>query len=191
MSPRTWPSLLVASFVLLAATYDARAAEKAGVRMADSLAVHGQTLQLNGLGVREATIFNIDVYVAGLYLPQRTSNVEAILRADQPKVLHLVFVHDVDRKKIAEAWSEGFEKNAGARLSGLRDRVEQLTGAMVDLKPGSSLTFGYAPDQGVEVAVNGLTKVVIKGSDFAEVLFAIWLGPNPPNRGLKTGLLGR
>jgi hypothetical protein len=186
-----WRSLALAISLLWTTAGTARAAEKAGVRMADTMTVRGQNLVLNGMGVREATIFNVDVYVAGLYVTQRTSDPAAILRGDQPKVLHLVFVHDVDRAKISDAWSEGFEKNAGSRLAALHDRVEQLKGAMVDLRPGSTLTFAYAPEHGVEVTVNGVSKLVISGQDFAEAFFTIWFGSNPPNRGLKSGLLGR
>jgi hypothetical protein len=32
------------------------------------ITVAGKTLTLNGMGLREATILNIDVYVAGLYV---------------------------------------------------------------------------------------------------------------------------
>jgi hypothetical protein len=167
------------------------AAEKAGVRVADTLTFHGQPLVLNGLGVREATIFNVDVYVAGLYVAARSSDPATLLRADQSKVLHLVFVRDVERDKIAEAWSEGFEKNAGARLTGLKSRVAELGAFMTDMKKGSTLTFSYAENQGVEVRVNGASKGTIAGQDFADVFFAIWLGPYPPNAGLKTGLLGK
>lgn len=183
---------VIACFVVFAlASPSATAAEKAGVRMPDTMKVHGEDLALNGLGVREATIFNVDIYVAGLYVAKRTADPAVLLRMDSPKALRLVFVHDVGRDKIADAWSEGFAKNAGARLPSLAERVEQLKNAMVELKPGSSLTFTYVPEQGLDINVNGASKGVIQGQDFAEVFFAIWLGPSPPNRGLKAGLLGQ
>ena len=57
---------LVLTVVLGAAT--ATAATKAGVTMPDSVTVETKTLSLNGLGLREATIFDVDGYVAGLYV---------------------------------------------------------------------------------------------------------------------------
>ena len=44
---------------------------------------------------------------------------------------------------------------------------------------------------GTTILVNGKTKGTIKGEAFARWLFAVWLGPNPPNAGLKQGLLGK
>ena len=36
-----------------------------------------------------------------------------------------------------------------------------------------------------------LGKTVIAGKDFADALFAIWLGEHPVDDGLKQGLLGK
>ncbi len=80
----------------------------------------GQSLVLNGLGVREATIFKVDVYVAGLYLRQRSSDPSQILKTDESKVLDMVFVHDVSRDQMVDAWREGFEKKAGREGSSAR-----------------------------------------------------------------------
>ncbi len=168
----------------------ASAAERAGVRMPDTLDTRGQNLVLNGLGVREATIFNVDVYVAGLYLRQRSSEPSQILKTDEPKTLHMVFVHDVSRDQMVEAWRDGFEKNAGTRLASMGSRVTQLGAWMADRKKGSTLTFAYLPGEGVEVRVDGAVKGTLAGDDFAQALFSIWLGAQPPNKGLKVGLLG-
>ena len=61
---------------------------------------------------------------------------------------------------------------------------------MTDMKTGQRLAFVHKPGAGVQVDVNGTVKGTIKGDDFAKAFFGIWLGANPPNPGLKTGLLG-
>ncbi len=38
---------------------------------------------------------------------------------------------------------------------------------------------------------NGVKKGTIEGHDFKKALFGIWLGDNPADSGLKTGLLGK
>jgi len=43
----------------------------------------------------------------------------------------------------------------------------------------------------VQVEFKGDVKGVVPGADFAQALFRIWLGPSPPNAGLKEGLLGK
>jgi hypothetical protein len=159
--------------------------------MADQTTVHGQNLVLNGLGVREATVFHVDVYVAGLYLPQRSSDPSQILRSDEPKLVQLAFVHDVKRDQMTKAWQEGFQKNDGARISALQSRIDQLNGYMTDMKKGDTLGFAYIPGQGVEVRAGRVPKGTIPGDDFAQALFSIWLGAHPPNDGLKAGMLGR
>jgi hypothetical protein len=169
----------------------ASGAERAGVRMADQMNVRGQSLVLNGLGVREATMFNVNVYVAGLYVPQRSSDPSQILRPDEPKAVELVFVHDVRRDQMTKAWQEGFQKNVGPRLAALQPRIDLLNDWMTDMKKGDTLAFTYLPGQGVEVRAGRTVKGTIPGDDFAQALFGIWLGPHPPNEGLKAGMLGR
>ena len=38
--------------------------------------------------------------------------------------------------------------------------------------------------------MNGTVKGTIKGDDFAKAFLFIWLGPEPPNPEIKSGLLG-
>jgi hypothetical protein len=168
----------------------ALAAEKEGVRLPDTVTVGDKTLVLNGLGVREATVFNVNVYVAGLYLEAKTKNPADIIGSDaKAKRLDLVFVRDVDKGDITKAWREGFENNGGD-MKALGSRLGQLNAWMEDLKERDVLSFTYVPDTGVTVSVKGKTKGTIGGADFARALFSIWLGPKPPNSGLKKGLLG-
>jgi long-chain acyl-CoA synthetase len=167
----------------------ASAAECIGIDMPDSVTVDGETLTLNGLGLRKATIFSVKVYVAGLYLAAKSGDGGAIVSGDQPRHLVLRFVRDVDTGDIREAWQEGFEKNAAAKLAGLQARIDAMKALMTDFKEGDSLTFSYRPGTGTAILVNGDGKGEIEGADFASALIAIWLA-DPPNLSLKEGLLG-
>ena len=160
------------------------------VQFPDGVTAGGDALVLNGLGIRKATFLGIKVYVAGLYLPRKSGDAGAILRADGRWQLVLRFVRDVGASDIRDAFQEGFEKAAGDNLAGLRPRIEALKTRMVDFKTGQSLTFTGDPAAGVAVDVNGKGGAAIEGADFATALLAIWLGPKPPNEDLKTGLLG-
>lgn len=184
-------SVLVAAAALLALSAGPTAAGKlAGVTMPDQVTVAGKTLVLNGLGLREATALNVHVYVAGLYVEEPKADPQAIVRADEVKQLNLAFVLDVDRGNITDAWAEGFKKNVGEDPR-LTDRIERLNSWMTDMNVGDTLTFTYIPGTGTLVHLNGEQKGVLEGRDFAQALFSIWLGPEPPNSGLKKGLLGR
>jgi len=181
--------LVVGLFLLFAVPVSA--GKRAGVSMPDHITIHGKKLVLNGMGVREATIFNVDVYVAGLYLEKKSSNAQEIIRSEQIKRIHLRFVRDVDKSDMTEAWGEGFKKNAGGKLGALKSRIAKLNSWMADIKDGQTLTFTYVPDKGIQVHVKGAYKGTIQGADFAQVFISIWLGPHPPNKGLKKGMLGK
>ncbi|MEZ4360472.1 MAG: chalcone isomerase family protein [Kofleriaceae bacterium] len=183
------PVLALTLVVALAGT--AFAGEKAGVKMPDSIEVAGKKLALNGMGLREATWLDIDVYVAGLYLETVSSDAAKIISSVQVKRLTLKFVRDVDRGDIVKAWREGFKNNATVKVDTLKPLIDKLNSWMSDFDDGHTLTFTYVPDTGLEVNVNGKVKGTLKGADFANSLFAIWLGPKPPNKGLKKGLLGK
>ena len=183
----TLPLLLMAVFYLAAPVF---AKECKGVSFPEQTQVDGSRLTLNGLGLREATIFKVDVYVAALYLESKSGNPDDILKSAKSKRLILHFVRDVGRSDITKAWQEGFEANAGNALPSLQDRINTLNGWMTKVKTGERLSFTYLPGTGVQVDVAGTTKGALKGEDFARALFAIWLGANPPNPELKSGLLG-
>jgi hypothetical protein len=136
-------------------------------------------------------MFNVDVYVAGLYLERPSKDAAKILESDEVKVLHLRFVRDVGRDDVVSSFTDGFKKNASDLVPAIRPRIGQFTSWMPSFEDGSTITLTYVPDEGTRVAVNGRMKGTIKGADFARALFAIWLGPRPPNGGLKRGLLGR
>jgi hypothetical protein len=160
------------------------------VSFPDGVKAGGTDLVLNGLGLRKATMFKVKVYVAGLYLPEKSADAGKILGADQPWQLMLRFVHDVDASEIRDAFDEGFEKAAGNKLDALGKRIEALKAQMVDFGKGQYLSYTYDPAKGVVLDANGATGSAIDGADFATALLAISIGPEPPNQELKTGLLG-
>ncbi|MGM0577895.1 MAG: chalcone isomerase family protein [Myxococcota bacterium] len=189
MKRATW--MMLATAALLLAASPALAADKGGVTMPDRAELAGESLVLNGMGIREATIFKVDVYVAGLYLPKRTSSAAAILRSDGAKRVIMHFVRDVDREDIVEAWREGFEDNAGSKYSAMRPKVARLESWTTDVEEDDRVILDFLPGEGVRLSANGKAMGTIPGEDFARVLMAIWLGPEPPNEGLKEGMLGK
>jgi hypothetical protein len=183
-------NLLMAAAIALVSAGVAHGKDCKGVTFPDQIQAGGTTLALNGLGLRQATMFKVNVYVAALYVAKTSNDPNALLAASTPKELTLQFVRSVGASDIANGWSEGFEKNAKGELPALKDRIAMLNGWMGDIKSGQKMTFVYTPDTGVQVDVNGAVKGTIKGDDFARAFFSIWLGPEPPNPELKAGLLG-
>jgi hypothetical protein len=182
--------LAQAIMILALGTSTAQSRECKGADFAEQLQVDGSSLTLNGLGLRLATVFKVKVYVAGLYVAKTSADPNAILAATTPSELILHFVRNVDADDLKKAWSEGFEKNAKDQLTALQERIAILNGWMSTVKVGDRLTFIHKPGAGIQVDVNGAVKGTVKGDDFAKALLSIWLGPDPPNPGIKAGLLG-
>lgn len=187
------PAFAQAAFLLslcmaLAGTAAARDCD--GVSFPEQIQAHGQTLTLNGLGLRKATIFGIKVYVGALYLPHATGDAAAILASQQPVELELRFVFHVSAGQLRDAWQEGFEKSAPGELRRLQSRIAQLNGWMKAVGSGQRMTFLRIPGVGIQYSLDGAVQGTIPGDDFAKAFLAIWLGSSPPNPELRSGLLG-
>jgi len=161
-----------------------------GINFPEQAQVQASPLMLNGLGLRQATMLKVNVYVAALYVAQKSTDANAILASNTPKKLVLHFVRDVDGADLKKAWEEGFVSNAKEQMPALKTRIEKLKGWMADMKSGQQLAFTHTPGAGIEVDVNGAVQGTVEGDDFARAFLAIWLGAKPPNPALKAGLLG-
>ena len=183
-------NLRAAALLAALAAAPAHGKECKGVNFPDQTQAGGPALVLNGLGLRQATAFKVNVYVAALYVAQTSADANAILASNTRKELILQFLRDVGGVDLSKGWQEGFDNNAKTQLPALKERIEKLKRWMVDMKTGQRLTFVAKPGEGIEVNVNGAVKGTIEGDDFAKAFLSIWLGTVPPNPALKTGLLG-
>jgi hypothetical protein len=180
------PAIAAAALVAGAAS----GKECKGVNFPDQAQVEGSKLMLNGLGLRQATAFKVNVYVAALYVEKTSTDAKSLLGSNAPSELILEFVRNVGADDLRKGWSEGFEKNSKDQLAALKDRIAMLNGWMPDVKTGERLTFIHKPGTGLQVDVNGAVKGTIKGDDFARAFLSIWLGADPPNPEIKAGMLG-
>ncbi|MGF1562282.1 MAG: chalcone isomerase family protein [Geminicoccaceae bacterium] len=168
----------------------APASSCAGVSLPERVRVAGAEFVLNGIGVRKATLLQIEVYVAGLYLTHQVAEAEQILNGDLDWHLAMAFVRDVDAAKMRDAFTRGLAANSGDALEKLQPDIDQFTAAIVDVVEGQTVSFTHAQDSGVVIAVDGDARGRIDNPHFAEALLSIWLGPKPSDKALKTGLLG-
>ena len=179
---------LLAGLLSLALAGSALAADVGGVKVPDSVEIDGKTLKLNGAGIRKKAIFK--VYVAGLYVETPSKDGATILSSSQIKSMRLQMLRDVKGASVSGAIADGFALNSKAALPQLQPRLDQLAKMIPDLKEGDSLSLTWIPDKGTVVNVRGTDVGTIEGRDFADALFAVWVGPNPVQDDLKKGLLG-
>ena len=160
------------------------------VNFPENIVVGKTDLVLNGIGLRKATFLGIKVYVAGLYLPNKSKDAELILSSDQSWRLLLHFVRDVDSDDIQEALDEGFESATDGKVKAMQEDIDSINKLLPDLRDGDRLAFTHEVGKGVSVGYNNIAKGEVMGDHLAATMLAIWIGQEPPNEDLKAGLLG-
>ncbi len=182
---------MLLTLALLALASISHAGTLASVTLPDTVQAGSTTLVLNGMGLR--TKYMVKVYVAGLYLAQKSSDSAAILKPDAPKRIVMHFVRGVSKTQITDGFTESFQSNTPDAAKTLKPEIDRLFSALDSVKDGDEIVFTYLPATGTSVAITGQEKekLTISGPAFAEMLFSVWLGPNPPNAALKKGILGQ
>jgi hypothetical protein len=183
----------IALVIATAAPAQAKAAEVAGVAFEPSAQVAGETLQLNGAGLRER--FFVEVYAAGLYVPQRTSSAGALLAQEGPRRVVIAMLRDVGADQFSVAISDGLAANhTPAQLASLSKQIEAFQAnlaAIGEARSGDRIHFDYTPAAGTRILVNGAQKgAAIPGPELYRAVLRVWLGDAPVDAGLKRALLG-
>jgi len=165
------------------------AVEVEGVKLPDQVQLGGESLTLNGAGVRSKFIF--DIYVGALYLTSRTGDAGSAITMKGPKRVSMHFLYDeVSAEKLASGWSEGFEKNqSDASMAELHSRLETFNAMFPTVHEGDVISIDFLPGS-TKVFVCGEKMGEVPGEDFQRALLAVWLGDKPADGGLKKAMLG-
>src|SRR5687767_11728479 len=194
MTNRRHRNMIVGSLLGLAiATVAAQPLEVEGQKFEPTVQVGGQTLNLNGVGLRKRAIFK--VYVAGLYVPQKSTNPATLISDKGARRVSLRMLRDVDAGSFIDSFNEGLKNNlTETQLAALKTQTDSLTTTLKSIgeaKKGDTINFDYAPDGGTRISVNGQPRGdPIPGADFFSAVLRIWLGEKPADEGLKKGMLG-
>ena len=180
------------STVLLALSCGtAMAIDVAGVQLDETAKVGGKDLALNGTGVRSA--MSVKVYVAGLYLRERSKDADAVIASKDPKRLVLVFKRNLKSSIVLAAFRDGIRLNADpAELNKLAPRITQLEralNALDEAKSGDKLALDFPMDGSVDIIYNDKLVESIPGPEMGPAMLKIWLGYVPVADELKNGLL--
>lgn len=185
--------VLAAGLVAFGQVQAQQAVEMEGQKFESTVALGGQTLNLNGVGLRKRAIFK--VYVAGLYVGQKSTNAAAIVNDKGARRVSLKMVRDVEAQSFIDSFNEGLKNNTPeAQLNAMKPQVDALVStlkAIGEAKKGDAINFDYTPDGGTRITVNGQAKgSPIPGADFFSAVLRIWLGDKPADEALKKGMLG-
>jgi len=166
---------------------NANALSFADLTLKDNLSWNGQSLVLNGAGIRSKLF--IKVYVGALYVSKKSSDADSLIDSDGPKIVELTFLRDLDGEKISNAFREGFAKNCKLRCDDLKPKIEELAKAVPSIKKGQILQIAATMD-GVRLTLDEKTAADIKAADLGKEMIRIFIGKAPPTDELKKGLLG-
>lgn len=169
----------------------AHAATMDGVTLPDSYAAEGQTLKLNGIGVRTLTIFSVKIYVAGLYLATPSHDAQQIMKSSGTKVLMLKFLHAGSKADIQKEYREGEKTNCGSGGCNPADEgdFERLVAAAPAVAVGDTSTFIFT-SKGFRVLANDRDIGDYANPDLGERILAGFIGEHPPSTDLRSALLG-
>lgn len=162
-----------------------------GVDVPGTLSVNGEELVLNGAGNRSRWFMNL--YVGSLYLPENSSDADAIIAADEPMAITLHITSGmINSDRMTSATEEGFENATGGNTAPIREYIDQFMGVFEEeIEEGDIFNIAYVPDNGVKVYRNGeQTGEIDGGMAFKQALFGIWLSDSPAQGSLKEAMLG-
>lgn len=179
------PAGVLAGILLVALPASASRIE--GVDFADRISVGEVDLELQGLALLRYKVF-FKAYVAALYLAPDVET-ERVL-ADVPRRLEIEYFWEIPRHLFAEATRDGIARNVDrATFDAIAPRIERFNSFYADVRPGDRYQLTYRPGVGTELALNGESRGLVEGADFAAALFSIWLGDDPFSESMKQQLL--
>ena len=183
--------LILATLILF--TGSLNAAELNGVTMADIAEAEGSQLILNGIGLRKVRRFGIPikVYVAGLYLKEKSADSDAILKDDSVKKLVMEFVRPVDRKSLINAYREGYEKNCQVECDNM-SLFTEFKNLVVSVRKKNRVIFTFEKDQmTMESTGPNAKKGTLKSASLSKNVLALFINKkSPPTQEFRSAVLG-
>ena len=181
--------LLTSTLILMSPAI--KAGEIGGINMPEALETGQTKLYLNGAGIRKK--FFMDLYVAGLYLEEKSDDPEVIIEADEPMAIRLHIISSmITSKKMEKATREGFENATGGNIEPIKVQIEEfITVFKEEIKEDDIYDLIYVPGKGMKISKNNESRSIIKGFPFKKAMFGIWLSDKPAQKSLKKKMLGK
>jgi hypothetical protein len=177
--------------ILLLAIPAAFALEIQGINVPQQATVNGQTLTLNGAGVRTVSIAFIPIkaYVAAFYTPAPLKSEEAVLASPGPLQFTFTFLKSVNQGQVTDAWQSQIQASMTSTYPGIEKDKAAFVTMFGPIAQGGSEMIQLVGTE-TQIYDNGQLKGVIQGRDFQKAFLNMWFGSNPVQQDLKTALLG-
>lgn len=157
-----------------------------------SMQVAGQTLVLNGAGIRYKAMFQ--VYAAALYLEQTSTTPEGAQQLKGPKRIAATMLRDINATELGNLFTKGILDNnphqVTTQILPSLSRMSAVFARFKMLSAGDQFMVDRVPGKGMVLIVRGDPQHEPFDEAFFDAMLNIWLGPKPADRALKQALLG-
>jgi hypothetical protein len=162
-----------------------------GVKVLPQVAVEGQTLSLNGAGLRTVSIAFIPIkaYVAAFYSPSPLRSPRAVLASPGPLQFTFTFLKSVNQGQVTDAWQSQIRASMTNTYPGIEKDKAAFIGMFGPIRQGGSEMVQLIGTD-TRVFDGGQLKGTIAGTDFQKAFLSMWFGSTPVQPDLKAALLG-
>lgn len=162
-----------------------------GVAIPDSISIKGQSLQLNGAGLREISLLGVPIklYVASFYTPCRVHTLDEVLASPRPIEINFTFLKGVSRRIVESTWRNQFTHNATYTYPGFDRDQETFISLLGNLDEKGKDTVLFLPGE-TQVFDQGNLMGTIQGTKFQRAFLSLLFGEKPISQKLKVHLLG-
>jgi hypothetical protein len=179
------------TLTLTASISPSRAVEIQGGVVPPKVEVAGDTLQLNGAGLRTFSLVMvpIKIYVAAFYAPEPLRTVSAVSASPGPLQFDFTFLRDVGQSDVTRAWTSQFAQSVSYTYPGYERDRDAFIGMFGPLKNGGVERVQFVGTNTL-VYDSGTLKGTIAGREFQKSFLSLWFGSKPVAPDLKAALLG-
>ncbi len=170
----------------------ALATEIEGVDLPPTRTVDGQTLSLNGAGVRSIKLafIPVKVYVAALYAPTRLSSASSVMNSDGPLEMDFTFLRAADQSQVDDGWNKQFDFSTMDRYDGFESDQKAFVALFDPIGKMETQRVVLVGDE-TRVFQGGASKGSVKGRAFQRAFLNLFFGTKPAAETLKGELLGQ
>lgn len=160
-----------------------------GVQIDGSTVVDGQSLHLNGFGLRTKMFGK--VYVSSLYLAKQTGKSVEVVNDSGVKLVRINFLHKrVLKDKFVEALNEALIRNSSS-LAGNAELQRLYALFNKDFIKGEVLDIIFSTDGTVRVSRNNQVVGSVASKNLQTALLKAFVGLYPIDEAVRAGMLGK
>ncbi len=164
-----------------------------GVEVPTTATVRGKKLVLNGAGVRRRGYYKSNI--VALYLPERLTTLDAIMKLDGPRRIQMLLLRDFSQSTVSRIFLADFKQAAtDVEFKTLINEVAEIGAIYNNVKrveQGDKVNIDWQPGAGIIASLNDrqLNDKPINNELAYQIYLRMFMGPTVPEE-LRNRLLG-